>query len=268
MTTAISVRSYSRSHRRDRIGELLAAASSLQNPRTVRDWCIEFSRKNDDDQLPLVDRWLLHLDPVELRSAVTQAQQRLHQACDARILTDKATGQDIEVEKAVTAGTYAHLLGKKLFPSVKPSKPGKKEARWCGDVQPIEDSGKETVPDGMSYPPIVELKNLAAAAGDNDLNALKAIATMPARARRVAIDEQKRHYLTIIRARGEVTELRNTVERKEQRILELTSEVTGLRQEVEALQDLRTTIAGLDMDRLKSAFGRKPGDSGDAMAAN
>lgn len=261
MTQAIVVRTHDRAQRRDRVGDMLRAAAHLRKPRTLNDWVTVYSREHDDPTLPKGkdgsinrDRIIWHLDPVERRSVITQAQARLRQERKAVVITDKH-GVDHELERAVAPGEFAHLLGPKLRPSLATdSKPGKKEPRWCEGVQAIPDT--EAPIDGMKNPMIEDLLDLATAATDFTFangNAIREIARMPKVLRATVIAEKKRDYAAAIRRNAQSTELQRKLERSEAENLRLTTENTEFRQRFELLE-------GIDLSRLARDYGA--GDAG------
>lgn len=234
-TKAITVRSHNRALRKDRVGEMLRAASSLHKPRTLNDWVTEYSEKNDDDSLDMKDRILWHLDPVERRAVITQAQIRLRQARDAVTIVDEH-GDIHEIEKAVTAGEFASLLGTKLTPSMNTSKAGR-EPIWCAGITPMVDT--RAAVDGLLNPAIVELTKYAIAANDISFttgSAIRNIAKMPKACRAIAIDEKKRDYKALILKNEENTELHTQVKRRDNEILRLTHINVEMQQRVEALE--------------------------------
>lgn len=221
---AISVRSHKRVPRKDRVGDALRAATKLRKERSVRDWAIQYSREHDDPKAEEKDRILWHLDPVELRSVVTQMQARLRQRRDAVVITG-IDGKDYQLEKAVSPGEFAHLLGRSLSPSIASNgkNPGK-DPRWCGGVLPVTD--QETPPDGLSIPSIISLGDLATAAGVSV--DLVRIARVPVRNRALEIKEKRDDYLKIIRANGSVAELQSKNQKLEGENLQLTQENQNL----------------------------------------
>lgn len=208
--------------RRDRVGEALKAATSLRNARTVHDWLIEYSRTNDDETAKLADRILWHLDPVALRSAITQAQARLHVVAPEI----RSTEGDL-IRKAHPGGEYRHLLGKTLFPSA--PKDGKKKtgkpARWCGDTE--ERMDRETTPDGMDNPIILTLISAASAAGDTNFSKgddVRKIAVLPqgTRTREINLLMQQFTQRAILNAR--IIERDRVIEEKDKEIALITAD--------------------------------------------
>lgn len=199
-TNTSVVRSHERK-RRDRVGEALKAASSLRNPRTVHDWMIEYSR-NQYDPNGGKDQILWHLDPVALRSAVTQAQQRLH-VPSAQVIT--TTGEIIF--KAHAGGDFTSLLGTKLFPSAPAA--GKKRTgktpRWCAGIAEIADT--EKTPDGLQTPEIQLLIAAAMGAGDTafaNSEYLKRIARASVATRAREIEQNRNHFKTRALQRAQI----------------------------------------------------------------
>jgi hypothetical protein len=251
--SSIVVREHDRRKRSDRVGDMLRSATALRTPRTLRDFAIQYSRNNDNPDLPADDagRFLWHLDPVELRSVVTQAQARMRVGRDPVILYHE-DGTPEEVEAAVKEGEFVQLISK-----LRPSMPeeGKKPGRvplWCGDdFEPLLD--KEPPVDGLGYPAIIELIAKASAAGDTTFvtgNAVHEIAKKPKRTRALIIEEKSRDYSALIMTNARLNEANKAGQRKDAEILRLATENKELNKRVLALEDKMGVFADIDFDAL------------------
>lgn len=242
------VKSHERQGRQDRVGEMLKAASALRADRTVLSWAIEYSRKMDDPNEKIEKRILWHLDPVALRSAVTQAQQRLHVVAPEVRLEDGTV-----LYKAHSGGEYRELLGTKLFPSAPPegkSRPGK-APRWCAGVEDRQDT--ETVPDGMKNPKILALIAAAANAGDvafgtGDYVHRLAVQSQASRDRDIA--QLMHQFAQRAIQKGQLAEKDRKIAERDNRILELEHDNTELRLKIDQIPDL-------DWNALAKQFGRR-----------
>jgi hypothetical protein len=255
----IVVREHGRQKRIDRVGDALRASSSLRSVRSLRDWLIQYSKSQDNPSLKADDprRWLWHTDPVELRSAITQAQNRMRVARDREVLFD-ADGNEVEISPEVEEGEFVGLLTK-LRPSLAESgkKPGRLP-RWCGDAEPVLD--KEPPVDGLQHPVIVELVAKAAAAGDTSFGnstAVRDIAKMPKRKRAVVIEEKNRDYSLLIRQNAKLEQAIYDGKSKDTEILRLTHENQNLNSRVKALEGKVGIFADIDIEALARDYTNK-----------
>jgi hypothetical protein len=265
MTKVTVVAEYIRGERKDRVGDMLRAADSIRKPRTLRDFITKYSRDNDDPTAPLKDRILWHIDPVERRSVIVQAQARLRVSVDEIKATDD-TGKEHIVQAKVDAGDFNHLLGTKLFPSDRTTGA---VPTWCGDTPTMADEFAE--PDGENNPIMLDLKALAVAAGDlkfGNSAAYKKIALYPVRKRALFIEQKQADYRALISANALTQQAVFKQGKAEAERDALRIENGGLKQQVEALEARTMDFDPAVFSEMVAAFKKtKTEDAPEAVAA-